>query len=255
MPLSWNEIRHNAIRFAKEWAGETREEAEKQTFWNEFFAAFGLSRRAVASFEAPVKNVRDQYGFIDLFWPKVVLVEHKSFGKDLGKAQSQALQYILDLARDEQRRQEIPRYLIVSDFARLALHDLEEDTSVTFPLAELHQRIHLFAFIPGYQQHKFEEQDPINIEATEMLGALHDTLEAGGYTGHHLERFLVRVLFCLFAEDTGLFNREAFRLYLENRTAEDGSDLGARLAQLFAVLNTPVVQRQSRLDEELQQFP
>ena len=82
MPLSWNEIRHNAIRFAKDWVGVTREESEKQTFWNEFFAAFGINRRAVASFEEPVKNVRDQYGFIDLFWPKVVLVEHKSFFKN-----------------------------------------------------------------------------------------------------------------------------------------------------------------------------
>jgi type I restriction-modification system DNA methylase subunit len=255
MPLSWNEIRHNAIRFSKDWAGVTREESEKQTFWNEFFAVFGIHRRAVASFEEPVKNVRDQYGFIDLFWPKVVLVEHKSFGKNLGKAESQAMQYVQDLARDEKRRKEIPRYLIVSDFARVALHDLEEETSVTFPLAELHQRIHAFAFIPGYQQHKFEEQDPINIEATEMLGELHDALEAGGYTGHNLERFLVRILFCLFAEDTGLFQREAFRLYLENRTAGDGSDLGPRLAQLFAVLNTPEDKRQKNLDEELQQFP
>ena len=254
MPLSWNEIRHNAIRFARDWAGETREEAEKQTFWNEFFVAFGIQRRTVASFEEPVRNIRGQYGFIDLFWPKVVLVEHKSFGKDLGKAESHAMRYIQDLAR-EGREQETPRYIIVSDFARIALHDLEEDTSITFPLAELHQRIHSFAFIPGYQQHKFEEQDPINIEATEILGALHDTLEAGGYAGHDLERFLVRVLFCLFAEDTGLFNREAFRLYLENRTAADGSDLGPRLAQLFAVLNTPVDKRQKNLDEELQQFP
>lgn len=133
MPLSWNEIRHNAIRFARDWAGETREESEKQTFWNEFFAAFGINRRAVASFEEPVKNIRDQYGFIDLFWPKVVLVEHKSFGKDLGKAESQAMQYVQDLARDDQRRKEIPRYIIVSDFARIALHALSGRASRLSP--------------------------------------------------------------------------------------------------------------------------
>jgi hypothetical protein len=255
MPLSWNEIRHNAIRFARDWSGVTREESEKQTFWNEFFAVFGLNRRTTTSFEEPVKNLSGQYGFIDGFWRGVVLIEHKSFGKDLGKAHAQAVGYIQDLARDEKRRKEIPRYIIVSDFARIALHDLEDDTSVTFPLNELHKHIHAFAFIPGYKQHKFEEQDPINIEATAMLGELHDALEAGGYTGHNLERFLVRVLFCLFAEDTGLFQREAFRLYIENRTAEDGSDLGARLALLFSVLDTPADKRQSRLDEELQQFP
>jgi hypothetical protein len=267
MPLSWNEIRHHAIRFANEWAGETREEAEGKSFWDEFFTVFGIRRRLVATFEEPVKNIRGQYGFIDLFWPGVVLVEHKSFGKDLGKAESQAFRYIQDLARDG-RVKEIPRYVIVSDFARIALHDLEPEeqiglplfagrrvATVQFPLTEFHRHIHEFAFIPGYTQHKFAEQDPINIEAAEILGHLHDTLSFGGYAGHALERFLVRILFCLFAEDTGLFERDAFRLYIENRTAPDGSDLGLHLARLFEVLDTPLEKRQKNLDETLAAFP
>jgi hypothetical protein len=84
---------------------------------------------------------------------------------------------------------------------------------------------------------------------------LHDTLEAGGYEGHELERFLVRVLFCLFAEDTGIFERDAFRLYIEDRTKPDGSDLGVHLARLFDVLNTPDEKRQQNLDETLAAFP
>src|SRR6267378_4074820 len=267
MPLSWNEIRHRAIAFSKEWTGAKREQAEKQTFWNEFFDVFGIRRRTVASFEEPVKNIAGDYGFIDLFWPGVVLVEHKSLGKDLGKAESQAFRYIQDLAR-EGREKEIPRYVIVSDFARIALHDLEPEDqhglplfqnrrveSNEFPLAEFHKHIREFAFIPGYKQHKFKEQDPINIEAVEIMGRLHDALEAGGYSGHQLERFLVRILFCLFAEDTGIFERESFKLYLLNRTAEDGSDLGLHLARLFDVLNTPPDNRQRNLDETLATFP
>ncbi len=265
MPLSWNEIRQRAIAFSKEWTGAKRESAEKQTFWNEFFGVFGIRRRVVASFEEPVKKISGEYGYIDLFWSGIVLVEHKSFGKSLSKAESQAFSYIQDLAR-EGRTDESPRYLIVSDFARIALHDLEPDdggaghpdvrqsASFEFPLSEFHKYIHLFAFIPGYKQHKFEEQDPINIRAVEILGRLHDTLEAGGYSGHKLERFLVRILFCLFAEDTGIFEREAFRLYLLNRTAEDGSDLGLHLARLFEVLNTPPDERQANLDESLAAF-
>lgn len=267
MPLSWNEIRHRAIAFSKEWAGVKSEQAEKQTFWNEFFNVFGIRRRVVASFEEPVKNLSGQYGYIDLFWSRILLVEHKSFGKDLGKAESQAFRYIQDLAR-EGRTNEIPRYVIVSDFARIALHDLEPEDqrplplldngrvhTVEFPLADFHKFIHNFAFIPGYQQHKFEEQDPINIEAVEIMGRLHDALEQGGYSGHQLERFLVRILFCLFAEDTSIFERESFRLYLLNRTAKDGSDLGPHLARLFDVLNTPVEKRQKNLDETLAAFP
>ena len=268
MPISWNEIRHRAIAFSKDWTGVKREQAEKQTFWNEFFNVFGMRRRTVASFEEPVKKLSGDYGYIDLFWHGTLLVEHKSHGKDLGKAESQAFRYIQDLAR-EGRENEIPRYVIVSDFARIALYDLEPEDSeylplfndrrvhtLDFPLADFHQHIQAFAFIPGYKQHKFEEQDPINIRAVEILGGLHDTLEAGGYKGHKLERFLVRILFCLFAEDTGIFDeREMFKLYLENRTAEDGSDLGLHLARLFEVLDTPGENRQKNLDETLAAFP
>jgi hypothetical protein len=285
MPISWNEIRHNAVGLSRRWAGTTSETAEKQTFWNEFFQVFGLPRRLVATFEEPVRRISGQYGHIDLFWKRTLLVEHKSFGQDLGKAQAQAFQYIQDLL-NEGRQDDAPRYVIVSDFARIALHDLEpEDVPVPnsafrtpqsalkgppvpnsapraplsalieFPLAEFHKHIHAFAFIPGYKQHKFQDQDPINLKATEIMGNLHDALEAGGYTGHQLERFLVRVLFCLFAEDTALFEREAFRLYLENRTAEDGSDLGMHLARLFRVLDTHEDQRQKNLDETLAAFP
>ncbi len=268
MPLSWNEIRHRAITFSKEWTGARSERAEKQTFWNEFFNVFGMSRKALASFEEPVKNLSGHYGAIDLFWKRMLLVEHKSSGQDLSRAQSQAFDYIQALI-NEGRHDEIPRYVIVSDFARIALHDLEPEeqkdlpvfagrrvASLEFPIAEFHRHIYAFAFIPGYKQHKFAEQDPINIEAVEILGRLHDALEAGGYSGHQLERFLVRVLFCLFAEDTGLFEeRESFRLYLENRTAPDGSDLGLHVARLFDVLNTPREKRQKNLDETLAAFP
>jgi MmeI, N-terminal domain len=104
VPLSWNEIRHLAIAFSKEWQGVKSEQAEKQTFWNEFFNVFGVRRRVVATFEEPVKRISGKYGFIDLFWPSVVLVEHKSLGEDLGKAQSQAFRYIQDLARDKPSR-------------------------------------------------------------------------------------------------------------------------------------------------------
>jgi hypothetical protein len=267
MPLSWNEIRHGAIAFSKEWAGVKSERAEKQTFWNEFFNVFGVRRRVVASFEEPVKKISGDYGYIDLFWPGTLLVEHKSFGKSLGKAESQAFRYIQDLVRDG-RMEDVPRYVIVSDFARIALHDLEPEDqldlqlfhglrvhTVEFPLAQFHEYIHAFAFIPGYKQHKFEEQEPINLKAVAIMRRLHDTLGDGGYSGHRLERFLVRVLFCLFAEDTGIFERESFNLYLLNRTAKDGSDLGLHLARLFDVLNTPPEDRQTNLDETLAAFP
>ena len=91
-----------------------------------------------------MKKISGDYGYIDLFWPRIVLVEHKSAGKDLGKAESQAFRYIQDLAR-EGRHQEIPRYVIVSDFARVALHDLEPEDQQGLPLFD-NRRVARFNF-------------------------------------------------------------------------------------------------------------
>ncbi|MHB1744613.1 MAG: type IIL restriction-modification enzyme MmeI, partial [Acidobacteriaceae bacterium] len=265
--LSWNEIRQRAHVFSAEWRDASSERADKQTFWNQFFDVFGMSRRALASFEERVKRETGRYGFIDLFWKNMLLVEHKSRGESLDKADSQAFAYIQDLINDG-RQDEIPRYVIVSDFQRIALHDLEPDEqldlplfaglrveTIKFQLSELHRHIHAFAFIPGYKQHHFADPDPINIKAVGILGNLHRALEGGGYRGHYLERFLVRVLFCLFAQWTGIFEQDEFRLYIENRTAADGSDLGRALEELFRVLDTPKEDRQTHLDEALANFP
>ncbi len=96
-PLSWNEIRRRAIDFARRWEEADRERAEAQTFWNEFFEVFGVRRRAVASFEAPVRSIRGTHGFIDLLWPGTLIAEHKSRGESLEKARTQALGYVRSL--------------------------------------------------------------------------------------------------------------------------------------------------------------
>ena len=116
--------------------------------------------------------------------------------------------------------------------------------------------VEAFGFILGVQRRTFRDQAPVNIEASELMGLLHDALEASGYSGHDLEVFLVRTVFCLFADDTGIFEpRNIFRELLETRTREDGSDLGGWLARLFQVLNKPEDQRQAMLDKDLARFP
>ncbi|MEA3373840.1 MAG: DNA methyltransferase [Campylobacterota bacterium] len=250
MALSWNEIKNRAISFSKEWENESKEHAESQSFWNDFFNIFGISRRRVASFEEPVKKLGDKRGRIDLFWKGTLLVEHKSKGKDLDKAYAQALDYFPGL-----KDAELPKYILVSDFDMFRLYDLEEDTTHEFHINKLYKNVHLFGFIAGYTKHKIVAEDPVNIQAAELLGKLHDELKETGYDGHALEHFLVRVLFLLFAEDTSIFETMVFAEFIENRTAEDGSDVGARLAELFQVLNTPEDKRLKNRDESLSLFP
>ena len=124
-----------------------------------------------------------------------------------------------------------------------------------FALKDLRKNVRLFGFIAGYQTHKIKEQDPVNIKAAEQMGRLHDKMKEVGYEGHPLELYLVRLLFCLFAEDTGIFERQQFQEYIEQRTSEDGSDLAHHINTLFQVLNTPEDKRLKNLDEQLAAFP
>ena len=251
MRLSFNEIRARAANFSKAYADATYEKGETQTFYNDFFAIFGVERRSVARYEEHVKKLNNKTGFIDLFWPRVLLVEQKSAGRDLVKAGEQAGEYF-----DAIKETECPRFQLLCDFQTFELLDRDTRETTTFKLEELPANIEKFGFIMGLEKRSFKDQDPVNIEAAELVGRLHDSLEASGYKGHQLEVFLTRLVFCLFADDTGIFEpRDIFLDFIENRTKEDGSDLGPLIAQLFEVLDTPEDQRQTTLDEDLARFP
>ncbi|RWX51650.1 Type II restriction/modification system, DNA methylase subunit YeeA [Candidatus Electrothrix marina] len=251
MPLSWNEIRNRAFAFAAEWKDETSEHAEAKSFWDDFFNVFGISRRRVASFEQHVKKGDGKAGFIDLLWKGTLLIEHKSKGKDLDRAHHQATDYFSGLTDKE-----LPKFILVSDFERFRLYDYDRGGEIVaeFQLADLPANIKHFAFMAGYTATEVRPEDPVNIKAAEKMGRLHDELKAIGYAGHDLERYLVRLLFCLFAEDTGIFEKNLLRDLIQIHTAEDGSDLADRLNHLFQVLNTPHEQRLATLPEHLAAF-
>ncbi|MBL7997706.1 MAG: class I SAM-dependent DNA methyltransferase [Candidatus Kapabacteria bacterium] len=251
MPLSWNEIKSRALTFSKEWQDETSEDAEAKSFLDGFFNVFGVSRRRIGSFEVKVSQTSGR-GFIDMLWRGTLLIEMKSRGKNLDRAHTQAQGYFSGLTDAD-----LPRYILVCDFERFRLYDLdaEGDSYIEFRLADLITNVQHFGFIAGYQKSEFREEDPVNIKAAELMGKLHDQLKDVGYTGHELELYLVRLLFCLFADDTTIFEKGIFYDYIHNSTRDDGSDLGAQLAQLFQVLNTPQPKRMTSLDESLAAFP
>ncbi len=247
---NWNEIRERAVLFSKEWQGTYSEEADAKPFLDAFFNVFGITRKKIGTFEYRVKKLNDTDGYIDLLWKQTILIEMKSLGKDLDKAFAQAKAYLQNLPQHE-----LPKYIMVCDFNQFKLHDLENDQKYEFTLKDLNKNVQLFGYLLGYTKPKLKEQDPANIKAAELMGKLHDRLEEIGYKGHALEVYLVRLLFCLFAEDSSIFNRQQFQDYIEQRTNADGSDLASRLTELFQILNTDYVDRFSNLDEQLAEFP
>jgi hypothetical protein len=250
MILSWNEISTRAKRFSNTYKDAGYERGETQSFYNDFFEVFGRRRRDVAVYERAVSRLNNNKGFIDLFWKGTLLVEQKSEGRNLDRALVQAEDYYLNL--DENDR---PRYILVSDFQNFEFLDLEKNISKKFKLKDFSKNIKLFDFIAGRKQETYTDQDPVNIKAAQTIGKLFETIKSSGFNEKDLEIFLTRIVYCLFAEDTGIFQPDIFRSYLEEKTNIDGSDVGSKLTELFQTLNTKTEDRQLNLDEDLKIFP
>jgi hypothetical protein len=241
------------MAFALEYKDDTSERSEAQSFWTDFLRIFGVERRRVkAAFERDaIRSSTGRPGRIDLLWDGMLLAEHKSAGESLELARKQALDYVDSLSHSE-----LPRLVVASDFKHFAVLDLEAPDDVfEFPLEDLPKEIDRFLVLAGYTTRRFEESDAVNIEAAELLAQIYMELEAGGYVGERLGVFIVRVLFLLFGDSTGLWPRQAFGDFLRNRTNEDGSDLGMWLTKLFTVLDAAPGERSANLDEDLAAFP
>jgi len=152
--------------------------------------------------------------------------------------------------------EELPRLIVLSDFARFRVLNLETTEEIEFALEELPEHIEMFTFLAGYRPRWFEDQAEVNVKAARLMGRIYDRLAENGYEGAQLNLLLVRLVFLMFADDTGLWGETGlFEDYIERKTDEDGSDLGPRLGQLFELLDTPMDKRQSAIEESLKPFP
>lgn len=246
------ELKRRALDFSREHANDNDEKSQAQTFWRDFFAIFGLSPQRIGTFEARAKTLRGTVGFIDFFWPGTLLVEHKSLGKDLDEALKQALDYC---STGGLKDTELPRFIVVCDFQRFLLVELATGERQEFVLADLHEKLHFFDFVLGRERRAYRDEDPVNIKAAELMGVLHDDLRRVGYIGHDLELFLVRLMFCFFADDTGIFQKDQFADYLEARSRDDGSDTGRIIEEMFRILDMAPDKRSKNLPEDLAALP
>ena len=248
--LSYNEIRARLVQFAEKWKEATDEDAEAKSFWDDLFTCYGTNRRQVAKYEVAVTKLDGNKGFIDVLWKGKLIVEHKSRGRDLKAAKVQAEDYMERLKPAER-----PRFLVTCDFRQFQVFDLHNGHEDFFTLDELPAKAETLGFLGGYEPKRPSHEAPVNIDAVERLGRLYDAMKEGGYPDHDLQAFLVRVLFCMFAEDTAIFEPESFTDIILNRTAEDGSDLGIRLGQVFETLDLEPGRRQKALDESIAGLP
>lgn len=247
--LTRNEIRTRLAAFAKEWKNAHRENADAKLFWARFYECFGIRPESATIYEREVARIGGGRGFIDSFIPGKLIVEHKSRGKNLDSAFQQATDYFLALKEFER-----PRYIITSDFAKFRLTDLKTNITHECSLEQLAKRADWFGFLIEEDANLIVEESKIDRQAAYRVSKLHQALLDSKFSGHDLEVFMTRLLFCFFADDTGIFGENGQFTRFVQRSREDGRDLGAFISELFQVLDTPHESRQSNLDEDLLAF-
>lgn len=256
MNLSIDEIQRRAFDFVAQWQEYTDKEiAGSQSFWNDLFNVYGKNRAELARFEKSVKRETGT-GRIDLFWPGQLLVEQKGPAVALDdKVNTQAFDYIEGLSEEEK-----PRYVVLCNFKEFVVHNRQTQTTERLTLAELVDKLHVFQFIAGYSEVITYQEEKMSLQAATLLGQLYTVIEAGDNAPSlELNYFMVRLLYCFFADHTGLFSdvltNRPFHHYLETHSQPDGVDLSHHINDIFEVLNTPFERRDLRLPETLKSFP
>src|SRR3989338_3005158 len=235
--VNWRDIQDQAEKFVFSYKDAKDEDRDAKPFWKDLMMLYGVEARSVGAFEERVRiHGRPGVGKIDYFAPRKFLIEQKSRGRDLDAAYKQAMDYF-DSLQEEDR----PRYIIVSDFERIRIYDLEsagDDKVTEFTLEDLPKRVRELAFFTDEDVQHYVPEDPINIRAVKAIGKLYDAIkDTNHFTSEETSRLLTRLVFCFFADDTGIFNTNAFRQYIEENTKPDGSDIGAHIDMVFRVLD------------------
>ena len=246
--------RNAAAAFADKWKSYTDEKQHARGFWSEFFRALcAVDDEEIAGieYEKRVKStISGNQEYIDVYWKNVALIEHKSAGENLDKAELQARGYWLSLPPGYR-----PKTIIVCDFLNFRLIDVALNRTHDFPLSKLPENIHRFeAIISGNRTRIAEEEITVDQVAAKLMANLYLELEEHGFEGHETSIFLIRILFLLFGDDTGMWEKNTF-LKLVMGTKEDGSDVGLKLNSLFEALNTRGDKRSKDLGDEFKPFP
>ena len=258
--------RNAAREFAEKWAKRGYEKGESQPFWMQLLSeVYGVEHVAdFIKFEDQVHL--DHTAFIDgRIRSTEVLIEQKSIEKDLRKPikqsdgtmltpYQQAQRYIIGLPRSEH-----PRWVVVSNFREFLVYDMEQPNGEPeqILLENLEKEYYRLQFLVDVKSEHISREEEVSMKAGEIIGAIYDAmLEQYGdrdpETLQQLNILCVRLVFCLYAEDAGIFTRDQFHDYL---VKHDTEMMRAALLQLFEVLNTPVEERSKFLRDDLKAFP
>ena len=252
MSLDYQHIREQLHRIIHDYKdAEGYERGQSQNFWTQIFNAYGVSGQVqLKAFEHRLKDEKAQK-YVDAFIPKLVMIEQKSRGIDLNKAYNQVSGYYDKLKTDK------PRYIVLCNFDELWVYDIANPLDIKeykCLLTDLPENAEWLDFLaPNAAMTEIVEENPINRQATEMVAKLHQAFISDGVNADELALFLTRLIFCFFADDTGIFGQKnLLDGLLKNEAKIDGSNLNEVFTTLFDTLNSET--RSSRLPESYAAF-
>lgn len=252
--LSWDEIETKAVAFQRRWKVLLKEEdiierSWAQKFEEELMEVFGIDKKDGVH-EERVFNLEGIQNYIDYLLSGVVLIEMKSPGESLITAYNQALDYARALKPEDQ-----PELIVVSNFNKIQVSNFRTGVRYKeFSISKLKSNVRQMGYIAGYTSDvKFETDIEVNTKAAYKISGLYKELERHGYSREDIQLYLVRIVFCLFAEDTGIFEQKSFENYIKN-SKEDGTDLSQRISDLFYILDTKEEERMDTISDELKGF-
>lgn len=259
--------RASAKKFAEYWSSRGYEKQETARFWMDLLQnVYGIENPSqYIEFEVPVKLKHTS--FIDAYIDSTkVLIEQKGADIDLKKGAKQSDGAVLTPYQQAKRyagelpHNMNPRWIVVCNFREFEIHDMNRpyDTPETIRLADLETEYHRLGFLANPGSESVRKEMQVSLQAGEIVGVLYDTLlkkyidPDDPETLRSLNALCVRLVFCLYAEDAGIFGRRGmFHDYLEGRAANARN----ALIDLFRVLDTPEDKRDPYMDDDLAAFP
>jgi len=257
-----------AAEFAARWKGRGYERGDSQIFWADLLTSvYGVKNIAeFIRYEEQVKNMVDSTNFIDGHIPSTrVLIEQKSLGRDLRKGGTQSDGSVLNPFEQAKRYvanmplKDHPRWIVTCNFEEFLVYDMEHPSLEPehILLSDLGREYYRLQFLVDSGNEHVSKEMRVSMEAGRIVGRIYDALLTQyGETDHETLRWLnilcVRIVFCLYAEDAGIFRHDQFYDYL---TRFDAPGMRQALLQLFDTLNRPEAERSRFLRDELKAFP
>ena len=261
-----------AKSFVQEWSGKGYEKGETQRFWFDLLhTVFGVDNPTkIMEFEIPVKTITKEKGsdFIDAYInPTKVLIEQKGSHVDLNVAAKQSDGAVLTPYQQARRYAAglplsmAPRWIVACNFTTFKVHDMEHpnDAPQVIRLADLENEYHRLSFLVDDTNVHLKKELEVSIQAGEIVGLLYDKILAqykdptSPESQKSLNKLCVRLVFCLYAEDAGIFgSKNMFHDYMQQFETKD---FRKTLIELFEVLDTKPEDRDEYMDDDLAAFP